>query len=186
MSLHNFGLVPTVTPTELLPTRPQMREFWGTKTNGGFVFYNHDNPRYEAYVKELHTRVLQVNWPISGVISFHFARGLCAEAYGIEINWAEFAYKSTHPHQSHSSIPRVLPEFVEISEPLALLLKVLPLDLPEVSTSSPFPPLFLHCLLNSFDMALGIWFFLQRPFRLIVQMCLFIFRQWYCMHALPL
>ena len=86
MSLNNVGLVPSVTPTELLPNRAEMTEFWGTKSNGGFVFDNQGDPEYEVYVKDLHTRVLQLNWPITGVIPFHFARGLVAEAQGIEIN----------------------------------------------------------------------------------------------------
>ena len=135
MSLNNTGLIPTVTPTELLPTRHDMAEFWGPKHGSGHYFESHGNPLYEIYVHELHSRVVQLNWPITGVIPFHFARGLLAEAQGCEIDWATFAYKVTHPHQSHSGIPRVLPQFLELREPLPPLKIVLPFEPTEVRVS---------------------------------------------------
>ena len=115
MALNNTGLTPSVSPSDLLPGKAECIEFWGPKSNHGHTFDNQDNPAYEIYVKELYTRVLQLIWPISGVMPFHFARGLVAEASGLDINWAEFAFKSTHPHHSHSKIPRVLPHFAELT-----------------------------------------------------------------------
>ena len=132
MGLRNEGLTPTVCPTELLPSRAEMDEFWGPRTSTGWAFDNHGNEDYEIYVRELYTRVMQLNWPVSQVMQFHFARALVAEAKGQDINWAEFAYLKTHPHQSHSGIPRILPEFVDIAVPLKPLAKVLPFPETEV------------------------------------------------------
>ncbi|KAG0593968.1 hypothetical protein M758_UG036200 [Ceratodon purpureus] len=50
-----------------------------------------------------------------------------AEAADLEVNWAEFAYKQTHPHQSHSAEPRILPAFEDLDAPLPPLTKVVPL-----------------------------------------------------------
>lgn len=127
MALSNDGVVPTVTPTHLLPSRVALAQFWGGKQGSGYTFIDHGNPEYGLYVRELHLRVLQLPWPLSGVIPHHFARGLLAEAMGISVNWAEFAYKQTHPHQSHSVYPRVLPVFENLSEPLPVLAKVFPI-----------------------------------------------------------
>ena len=115
-----------VSPTELLPSRVDMADFLGPKNGAGYIFENHGDLRYEEYVRELFKPVVQVNWPASGILPFHFARGVVAEALGMEIDWAELAYKITHPHQSHSKIPRVLPEFKTLEEPLAPLPKVVP------------------------------------------------------------
>ena len=111
----------------MLPSREAMAEFYGPKMASGFVFIDHGNPRYEVYARELFTRVLQIPWPISSVIPFHFARGLMAEAADLDINWAEFAYKVTHPHQSHSGVPRILPAYEDLLEPLPPLTKVYPI-----------------------------------------------------------
>ena len=75
---------------------------------------------------ELYSRVLQVEWPANGVIPFHFARGLMAEAMGVDVNWAEFGFKMTHPHQARSKVPRVLPEFQYLDRPLHPLHKIVP------------------------------------------------------------
>ena len=162
MRLQNDGLVPTVTPREFMPKREEMIEFLGPKTPSGYTFDNQDNEEYEVYVQELYTRVLQLNWPISHVIPVHFARGLVAEAKGTEINWAVFAYKMTHPHQSRSGIPRVLPQYTDIQEPLAPLVKVLPFPDDQVRLSSF--SLFLHCS-NSADFILLLHF--CKPFVVI-------------------
>lgn len=87
---------------------------------------------------ELYTRVLQVEWPVNGVISFHFARGLLAEAMGDEVSWAEFGYKATHPHQARSHGPRLLPKFETLDRPLQPLLKVVPRTRFEVSWQPRF------------------------------------------------
>ncbi|KAG0593682.1 hypothetical protein M758_UG010100 [Ceratodon purpureus] len=60
------------------------------------------------------------------MLPFLFARALMAEGIGAEISWAEYAFKFIHPHQSRSGIPRVLPEFANITEPLHPLTKVIP------------------------------------------------------------
>ena len=134
MRLHNSGLVPSVSPPELLPSRIDMADYLGPKHGAGYTFNNHGSARYEQYIRELHRRVLQVNWPLGGILPFHFARGVVAEASGLEIDWAEFAYKITHPHQAHSRVPRVLPEFAVLMVPLPPLPKVLPTPIPMVST----------------------------------------------------
>ena len=126
MALSNDGVVPTVTPTHLLPSRVALAQFWGGKQGSGYTFIDHGNPEYGLYVRELHLRVLQLPWPLSGVIPHHFARGLLAEAMGISVNWAEFAYKQTHPHQSRTGAFRLYPDFENIRHPLPPLLKVLP------------------------------------------------------------
>ena len=133
MGLHNDGLVPTVTPRELLPSKKEVLEFWGPKKSNGISFDNKGNEEYEIYIRDLYTRVLQLNWPVSGIIPLHFARGVVAEAKGVEINWAVFAFKQTHPHQSNSRIPRVLPQFSTITTPLKPLVKILPFSEAEVS-----------------------------------------------------
>ena len=138
MALENTGLVPSVSPTELLPSRVAMADFLGAKQGAGYEFDNHGSLLYEDYVKNLFTRVLQLKWPLSGVIPFHFARGLVAEASGTEIDWAEFAYIKTHPHQSHSGVPRVLPEFLALQTPLPRLNKVIPPPSQQVSTMGYF------------------------------------------------
>lgn len=126
MRLHNNGIVPTVTPTEYMPSRPQLAHFFGPKYGSGYVFDSHGSVEYEEYVRELHVRVSQVNWPVNSVLSFHFARGLLAEAMGDEVNWAEFAFKVTHPHQSHTDVPRVFPDFENLDTPLHAIPKVIP------------------------------------------------------------
>ncbi|KAG0572998.1 hypothetical protein KC19_VG139600 [Ceratodon purpureus] len=126
MALSNDGVVPTVTPTDLMPSRVALAHFLGPKHNLGFTFINHGNRAYELYVRELHQRVLQLKWPISGVLPFHFARGLAAQAMGMCVNWAEFGYKQTHPHQSRIGAYRILPEFENLSAPLPPLIKIIP------------------------------------------------------------
>ena len=84
-------------------------------------------------MKQLLPRVLQVPWPVSGAIPFHFARGLVCEAQGMDVNWAEFGFKMTHPHQSTSGIPRVLPEYANLELPLVNIRKVIPPFVPQVS-----------------------------------------------------
>ena len=138
MQLPNEGVTPTVTPTSEMPSRPALAHFWRPKRGPGYTFDNHDSPRYEVYVRELFTRVLQVKWPLSGVLPFHFARGLLAEAMGMSVNWAEFAYKSTHLHQSPCGSFRILPEFEELVAPLPPLIIVLPPSDFEVSLYSSF------------------------------------------------
>ncbi|KAG0573394.1 hypothetical protein KC19_VG174900 [Ceratodon purpureus] len=48
------------------------------------------------------------------------------QAFGIEVNWAEFGFRQTHPHQSHSEVPRILPEFSALTTPLPTLAIVMP------------------------------------------------------------
>ena len=86
MALPAEGVVPTVTPTEEMPSRVALAQVFGPKYQSGYTFINHGNHAYEMYVKELHMRVLQSKWPISGVVSFHFARGLVADAVGMAVN----------------------------------------------------------------------------------------------------
>ena len=136
MRLHNSGLVPSVSPTDQLPSRADMADFLGPKHGAGYTFQSHGDRRYEQYIHELFRRVLQVQWPLGGILPFHFARAVVAEAWGIEIDWAEFAYKFTHPHQSHSRIGRVLPEFAILADPLPPLPKVVPTPTVQVSSSS--------------------------------------------------
>lgn len=126
MQLPDAGLLPTVTPTEYLPSRPALAQFFGPKYGSGYVFENHGDADYEEYVKTLYSRVLQLRWPVNGVVSFHFARALLAEAMHLDVNWAEFGFKSTHPHQSRTRIPRVLPEFEDLQSPLDPLTKIVP------------------------------------------------------------
>ena len=126
MRLHNRGCIPTVTPSEFMPGRRALAAFWGPRSSLGFMFNDQGVPAYEVYVRSLFSRVLQLPWPMSGVLPFHFARGLMVEALGVEVNWAEFGYRSTHPHQSHSGIPRILPEFAALITPLPPLAIVMP------------------------------------------------------------
>ena len=126
MRLGNAGVTPTVTPSAYLPSRVELAQFFGPKHKSGFTFDNHGNDAYERYIRELYTRVLQQPWPLSGVLPFHFARGVLAEAMGLEVNWAEFAFKATHPHQSHGPHPRVLEDYGNIEDPLPPLEKVSP------------------------------------------------------------
>lgn len=126
MQLHDSGLIPTLTHSSLFPSRQAVAEFWGGRYNSSYAFDDHGSPAYEFYVKELYVRVLQQNWPINNMMNFHFARALCAEAMGLEINWAEYGFKATHPHQSRTGIPRLLPQFEMLPEPLPPLVKVLP------------------------------------------------------------
>ena len=118
MRLHNSGVTPTVTPNENMPNRVAMAEFWGPRSSSGFRFHDHGHPSYEAYVRSLFPRVLQKPWPASSVLPFHFARVLLVEALGVQVNWAEFAFRVTHPHQANIKVPRVLPEFMELRTPL--------------------------------------------------------------------
>ena len=126
MRLGDSGIIPTITPKEFFPSRRAMAAFFGPKTEAGWTFHNHGDLAYEAYVRELLRRVLQINWPLSGVMPFHFARGLVAEALGAEVSWAEFAYRQTHPHQSRSGGVRILPQFSDLKEPLYRLTIELP------------------------------------------------------------
>ncbi|KAG0578021.1 hypothetical protein KC19_5G198400 [Ceratodon purpureus] len=126
MRLNSRGLTPTVTMTEDMPSRVAVAQFLGPKHRSGYIFDDQGMPEYESYVRELFRRVLQLPWPVSNTMPFHFARGMLAEAMGVEMNWAEFAYRSTHPHQSNARFPRVLLEFEEITEPLEPLIVVMP------------------------------------------------------------
>ena len=126
MRLNDEGVIPSVTPSEYMPSRPQLLEFMGQKHNSGYVFDSHGSPEYEDYVKELFVRVEQMNWPHNNVLPFHFSRGLLSEAMGTSVNWAEFAFKRTRPHQSRTRIPRVREDFAELQTPLHPLIKVLP------------------------------------------------------------
>ncbi|KAG0605737.1 hypothetical protein M758_9G084200 [Ceratodon purpureus] len=126
MRLHCRGLIPTVTPSEFMPGHKELAEFWGPRSPLGFTFSDHGLPGYEIYVRQLFSRVLQLPWPSTGVLPFNFARGLLVEALGVEVNWAEFGYRATHPHQSHSGIPRVLPEYRGLVRPLRALALVMP------------------------------------------------------------
>ena len=126
MKLRHRGVVPSVTPTEYFPSRRSMARFWGPKASNGWTFNNHGDFIYEYYARSLYNRVLQQPWPISRVLPFHFARGLMAEALGVEVSWAEFGYKMCHPHQSHTGIPRVFDEFLALNGPLPDLAMVLP------------------------------------------------------------
>lgn len=121
MRLRNIGVVPTVTPTEFLPSRRAMAAFWGPKASTGWTFHDHGSPEYENYVRQLLMRVLQIQWPADGILPFQFARGVMAEAVGMDVSWAEFAYL-----QTHTRIPRILPEYRDLNSPLPRLPVVLP------------------------------------------------------------
>lgn len=133
MLLHNRGLIPSVSPTNLLPSQRALAEFFGPKYNSDVIFDNHDDAQYENYIRQLYSCVLQLHWPVNSVIPFRFVRDVLAEANGLKVNWAEFAYKPTHPHQSHSQTPRVLIEYENLEYPLAPLVKITPRLGPEVS-----------------------------------------------------
>ena len=126
MQLRDKGVIPTVTPPEFLPSRRAMAAFWGPKTAHGWTFHDHNTPGYENYVRQLLMRVLQQQWPVSGILPVNFARGVMAEALGIPVSWAEFAFRCTHPHQSHTGIPRILPEYRDLMAPLPRLAIILP------------------------------------------------------------
>lgn len=126
MRLHNRGVIPTVTPTEFMPSKKALVEYFGPRCGRGYTFDDQGIPAYEIYVRQLFSRVLQQPWPMSGILPFHFARGLMVEALGMEVNWADFAFRITHPHQSHSGIPRILPEYKSLVEPLPALTLVMP------------------------------------------------------------
>lgn len=127
LRLHNRGVTPSVTPNEFMPSKPALIEYWGPRASTGYLFSDRGIPGYELYVKELFRRVLQLPWPVTGVLPYHFARGLLVEALGVEVNWAEFVYRKTHPHQSNSTLPRILPEFRALRSPLPALALVMPL-----------------------------------------------------------
>lgn len=126
MRLRDTGVIPTVTPSEFLPSGPAMAAFWGPKSANGWYFHDHGNPLYEIYARELLMRVLQTRWPLTGIMPVHFARGLMAEAMGVDVSWAQFAYGQTHPHQSPTSEVRILPQFRTLPAPLHRLTIVLP------------------------------------------------------------
>lgn len=135
MRLRDSGVVPTVTPFEFLPSQCAMAAFWGPKASNGWTFSNHGNPLNENYVRQLMMRVLQIQWPISGILPFHFARALMAKSLGIDVSWTEFACRQTHPHQSHTRIPRILLKFADLNSPLLRLHVILPNILIKVSHS---------------------------------------------------
>ena len=148
MRLHNRGVTPTVTPTEFMPSRPDLAEYWGQRSGRGFVFQNQDIPEYEIYVRELFSRVYQLPWPLGGVLPFHFARGLMVEALSYEVNWADFAYIVTHPHQSRTGIPRILPEYKALDAPLPVMARVMPQA--HLSVRSNFSSLSVYVTFISF------------------------------------
>ena len=119
MGLHDSGLVPTASPSSCFTSRQALAVFWGQRCNSSYTFHNHGLPEYKTYVKDLFGRVLQLPWPLNGLLPFHFARALMVEALGLEISGAKFAFKATHPHQSRTGVPRVLEDFVN-------LVKILP------------------------------------------------------------
>ncbi|KAG0596762.1 hypothetical protein M758_UG283300 [Ceratodon purpureus] len=47
---------------------------------------------------------------------------------GVDVNWAEFAFTQTHTHERHIPVPRLLPEFEGLMEPLTPLKKVIPFE----------------------------------------------------------
>ena len=61
-------------------------------------------------------------------LAVHFAEALVAEAMGVDVNWAEFAFTQTHTHERHIPVPRLLPEFEGLMEPLTPLKKVIPFE----------------------------------------------------------
>ena len=73
MRLHNSGVTPTVMPTEYMPLRLALAEFFDRKTATGFAFDDQGIPSYKVYVHDLFSRVLQLPWPLSGVLTFHFS-----------------------------------------------------------------------------------------------------------------
>ena len=126
MRLNGSGMVPTITPNEFMPSNEAVAELFGPKCSVGFTFDNHLNEEYDVYVRELFQRVLQLKWPINSILPFDFARGLAAEALEVEVNWAEFAFKQTHPYVSNYPLSRLLPEYESLREPLGTMKKVLP------------------------------------------------------------
>ena len=126
MRLPDSGVVPSVTPSPLLPSRRSMARFWGPKAAKGWTFHNHGCMIYEYYARSLFNRVLQIPWPILGVPPFHFARGLMAEALGVEVSWAKLAYKMCHPYQSRTGIPQIMEDFRTLTAPLPELGIVIP------------------------------------------------------------
>ena len=164
MRLNNVGVTPTVTPNELMPTRQQLAQFWGPKYNSGYTFDSHGSTEYEEYTRELFIRVLQVQWPLNSVLPYHFARGLLAEARGEDVNWAEFAFIKTHPHQSRDGIPRVLPEFENLGGPLPPLIKVIP----DASNDEVFLTPLPHCYVHLITLALQPCILLLGQFELCI------------------
>ena len=147
MALANDGVIPSVTPGDQMPSRADVAIFCGPKYNSGFTFDNHGDAAYDQYVRELYRRVMQLPWPLSNTLPFHFCRGLVAEAQGKDVNWAEFAFKATHHHLNVHAQPRILPEFWGIAEPLPPLPKVIPQ--PDLSVSETLChqfKLFMGCL----------------------------------------
>lgn len=138
MGLNGEGIVPSVTPEELMPPREAMSMFCGPKTRTGFFFDNHGNSAYDEYVRKLFPRVLQMKWPVNSVLPFRFAQGLVSEAMDVEVNWAEFAFVETHPHHRHSGEPRILDEYEGLMEPLEPLNKVNPVPNFKVRLRSQF------------------------------------------------
>ena len=126
MRLWNRGVTPTDTPSDYMPTMEALAEFWGPRTSTGFTFKDQGIPAYEVYVRELFARVHQLPWPLNSVLPFQFARGLLVEALGIEVNWADYAFRQTHPPQWRITVPRVLPEFRSLVTPLPPLPLVMP------------------------------------------------------------
>ncbi|KAG0593578.1 hypothetical protein M758_UG000400 [Ceratodon purpureus] len=126
MRLYCRGLTPSVSTTQYMPSRRALAEFFGLRAASSFIFDDEGLPEYETYTRELFRRVLQLPWPGNSVLPFHFARGMLVEAMEVEVSWAEFAYRQTHPHQSHTGVPRVLPEFRDLKQPLDPLVVVMP------------------------------------------------------------
>ena len=126
MRLHSRGVIPTVTPAEYMPSRRALAGFFTHRIGHGYVFSDHGLPEYELYVRELYSRVLQLPWPLTSVMPSEFARGLLVEAMGVEVNWAEFAFRQAHPRPALSGAPRILPEYTALSDPLPPLAIVMP------------------------------------------------------------
>lgn len=136
MRLPGRGLVPMVMPNDVMPSRDVVAHFFGPRSSQGYTFDHHGNQAYEDYVRDLFTRVLQLKWPSTSVIPFHFARALVAEACDIEVNWAEFAFKQTHPRRNPPDTPRLLSVFSDLTDPLPPLRKVIPVS--DIKVCFPF------------------------------------------------
>ena len=74
MRLNGYGIVPTVTPKELMPSSAALALFWGTRSGIGFSFDDHGSLDYNEYVRELFKRSLQLKWPINSVLPFILRR----------------------------------------------------------------------------------------------------------------
>ena len=134
MRLHSRGVTPTVTPTAYMPSQSMLADYWGESSGHGYSFRDQGIPGYGVYVRDLFSRVLQLPWPVSGSMPKHFAGGLMVEALGVEVNWADFAFRATHPHQSFTGIPRILEQYKSLEAPLPALPIVMPLLHPSVSS----------------------------------------------------